>query len=179
MKEAEASMRSLWKKEPEMPVLVVGDGQACAHFTGRERVLTHKCDVDPFTSQTAFGFKAGRIKPLLAGISPFERSLYVDAETEFKISPRMGFDLLERWDFVVAEAEIRSLANSFLDHTEADRTAAWLKTPYILYHNSGMLFWRKNDVTAHLFELWGKEWLKFKGWDEQVALLRAGVMSCE
>lgn len=177
-KEAEASMRSLWKKEPEMPVLVVGDGQAITHFAGRERVLTHKCDVDPFTSQTAFGFKAGRIKPLLAGISPFERSLYVDAETEFKISPAIGFELLEQWDFVVAEAEIRSLAVGFPDnHTEADRTAAWLRTPYILYHNSGMLFWRKNDVTAHLFELWASEWLKFKGWDEQVALLRALLQS--
>jgi len=181
MKEAEASMRSLWKKEPDMPVLVVGDGETCdrvaAHFAGREQVSTHKCYVDPFTSQTAFGFKAGRIKPLLAGISPFEQSLYVDAETEFKISPKIGFDLLEHWDFVVAEAEIRSLANSFLDHTEADRTAAWLKTPYILYHNSGMLFWRKNDATAHLFELWASEWLRFKGWDEQVALLRALLKS--
>jgi hypothetical protein len=176
-REAEASMRSLWKREPDIPALVVGDGEAMAHFTGRERVLLHPCEVDPFSSQTAFGFKAGRIKPLLAGISPFERSLYVDAETEFKISPKIGFELLERWDFVVAEAEIRSLANSFLDHTEADRTAAWLKTPHILYHNSGMLFWRKNDVTAHLFELWASEWLKFKGWDEQIALLRALLQS--
>jgi hypothetical protein len=177
-REAEASMRSLWKATPGMAVMVVGDCKAIKYFAGREGVTVQPCDVDPFTNQTAFGFKAGRIKPLLYKLSPFEQTLYVDAETEFKISPGLGFDLLEKWDFVIAEAELRSLATTFPDNrTEADRTAAWIKTPHILYHNSGMLFWRKNDATAHLFDLWASEWLKFKGWDEQVALLRALLQS--
>jgi len=178
IREAEASMRSLWKHEPGMPVMVVGDAQTVTHFAGNTRVKMHECKVDPFTSSTLFGFKAGRIKPLLAGISPFEQTLYVDAETEFKISPMIGFDLLERWDFVIAEAETRSLAATFQDNrTEASKTATWLKTPHILYHNSGMMFWRTNEATKRLFELWSEEWLKYKGWDEQIALLRALLRS--
>jgi hypothetical protein len=178
IREAEASMRSLWKHEPGMPVLVVGDDQAVKHFADHKLVATHTCCVDPFTSSTLFGFKAGRVKPLLAGISPFEQTLYVDAETEFKISPAIGFDLLEKWDFVIAEAETRSLAATFQDNrTEASKTAAWLKTPHILYHNSGMMFWKTNEATKRLFELWSEEWQKYKGWDEQIALLRALLRS--
>jgi hypothetical protein len=177
-RQAEASMRSLWKHEPKMPVLVVGDKAAVQHFNGQPRVQTHLCMVDPFFSQTLFGFLAGRIKPLLAKISPFEHTLYVDAETEFKTSPKVGFDLLDRWDMVIAEAETRSLGTTFpSNHIEADKTASWLGTPHILYHNSGMIFWRKNEATAKLFDLWSKEWLKYKGWDEQVALLRALLRS--
>ncbi len=177
-REAEASMRSLWKHAPQMKVLVVGDDQAVKHFKGRKLVQTYACCVDPFTSSTLFGFKAGRIKPLLAGISPFEQTLYVDAETEFKISPAIGFNLLEKWDFVIAEAETRSLAATFQDNrNEAGKTAAWLKTPHILYHNSGMMFWRTNEATKQLFDLWSVEWLKYKGWDEQIALLRALLRS--
>jgi len=176
--QAEASMRSLWKHEPDMPVLVVGDGEAVRHFAGRERVSACEIDVDPFTGAHLFGFKAGRIKPLLAGLSPFERSLYVDAETEFKRSPAEGFDLLDKWDLVIAEAETRSLAATFPDNrTEAGETAAWLGTPHILYHNSGMFFWRRNETTERLFDLWSSEWQRYQDWDEQIALLRALLKS--
>lgn len=177
-REAEASMRSLWKHAADMPVMVVGDKTAVRHFTNQPRVLAHLCGVDPFASQSMFGFMAGRIKPLLAGISPFERTLYVDAETEFKVSPAIGFNLLDKWDLVIAEAETRSLGTTFpSNHHEADKTASWLKTSHILYHNSGMIFWRKNVATSRLFDLWSEEWLKYKGWDEQVALLRALLRS--
>ena len=176
--QAEASMRSLWRHEPEMPVLVVGDSDAARYFAGRERVTAVECGVDPFSSESLFGFKAGRIKPLLARLSPFERSLYVDAETEFKRSPAEGFALLDRWDFVVAEAETRSLATIHpSNRQEPEETAAWIGTPHILYHNSGMFFWRRSEQVLALFDLWHEEWLRYQGWDEQVALLRAILKS--
>jgi hypothetical protein len=40
-----------------------------------------------------------------------------------------------------------------------------------------MFFWRKNEATSKLFDLWSEEWQKYKGWDEQVALLRALLKS--
>jgi len=43
----------------------------------------------------------------------------------------------------------------------------------LLYHNSGMLFWKRGRRVKRLFELWREEWLRFQGWDEQMALLRA------
>jgi hypothetical protein len=177
--QAEASMHSLWKVAPDMPVLVVGDGEACRYFDGQVRVQACEVDVDPFDGEHLFGFKAGRVKPLLAGLSPFERSLYVDAETEFKRSPDEGFALLDKWDFVIAEAETRSLAATHpaANQQEPGETAEWLGTGHILYHNSGMFFWRKNDATRELFDLWAEEWQRYGGWDEQIALLRALLRS--
>lgn len=176
--QADSSIRSLSRVAPGLPVLVVGDGDAVQHFAGRAGVDVVTPNVDPFKSASLFGFHAGRIKPLLAALSPFEETLYVDADTEFKVSPTVGFDMLARWDVVVAEAEIRSLAVVFPDNTtEASDTARWLGTPHILYHNSGMIFWRRNESTLRLFELWSEEWQKYRGWDEQVALLRALLLS--
>jgi predicted flap endonuclease-1-like 5' DNA nuclease len=60
---------------------------------------------------------------------------------------------------------------------ECESTATAVGTDLLLYHNSGMIFWKKNDRTKALFELWGEEWRKFGGWDEQVALLRALLRS--
>jgi hypothetical protein len=177
-REAEASMASLWAVAPGMPVLVVGDEAAAEYFARRENVSAHVLDVDPFSGEHLFGFKAGRVKPLLAAISPFERTLYVDAETEFMRSPEEGFALLDCWDFVIAEAETRSLAMTSRDNqAEAGQTAAELGSTQILYHNSGMFFWRSGEASAELFDLWSEEWERYAGWDEQVALLRALLRS--
>ena len=175
--EAEQSAASLWRHAPEMPVLIVGDGEAERHFAARDRFQFTRVDVDPFASDGAHGFMAGRIKPLLAELSPFEWSLYVDADTDFQSSPAWAFELLRRWDVVVAETETRSLVDTIAGRSESTQTAEWLGTPHILYHNSGMLFWRRNEATAGLFRLWSEEWLRYGQWDEQVALLRALLRS--
>jgi hypothetical protein len=177
--QAEQSMKSLWAHAPMVPVLVVGDAEACAYYATRRGVTAVHCEVDPFeppdgvTRKDGFKFLAGRIKPLLAGISPWERTLYVDADSAFCASPQYGFDLLSKWDFVVAESPERSLADTIAGADEAHWSAAWLGTPHILYHNSGMLFWRKCQAVDDLMALWSEEWLRFGQWDEQVALLRA------
>lgn len=178
VQQAENSMQSLWHHDHEMPVMVVGDAKAQAHFEN-SKVQFALVDVDPFDTKQGAGFKfmAGRIKPKLASISPFERTLYVDADTYFKRSPKSGFELLERWDLAVAETQTRSLVEGVAGQKECKGTSTWLGTPHILYHNSGMIFWKKNARTDRLFGLWNEEWLKYQGWDEQVALLRALIRS--
>jgi len=171
---ADDSMKSLWVHAPTMPVLVVGDREAEAHYKGHKLVTFKFLNVDPFQGAS---FMAGRIKPLLFLLSPFDQSLYVDADTDFEASPDKAFDMLDRWDFIVAETETRSLAASIAGVQETHWTRDWLGTPYILYHNSGMLFWRKNDAVAGLFALWAGEWKRFGDWDEQIALLRALLRS--
>lgn len=174
----DASLASLRKHVPGMPAFIIGDAGAVSYFQHRENILTHLCEVDPFKSASLFGFHAGRVKPLMARLSPFNQSLYVDADTEFKTTPLHGFDLLSKWDVVIAEAETRSLAITFPDNrVEAKETAAWLGTPHILYHNSGMIFWRRSPAVTVLFDLWKIEWQRYRGWDEQVALLRALLKS--
>jgi len=179
MKEADRSMGTLWKYNPAMPVLVIGDAAAEAHYKASKKVIFKLIKTDPFdeTRPQSQQFRAGRIKPLLYNLSPFDQSLYVDADSQFQSSPNFGFSLLDKWDFVVAETETRSLLNSIAGLQETHWTANWVGTPHLLYHNSGLLFWRKNKVVEKLFQLWSNEWLRFQGWDEQVALLRALLRS--
>lgn len=174
---ADISMSTLWQYAPGTPVFVVGDAKAEEHYAHKHGVTFYRIDVDPFRGNGAHSFMAGRIKPLLAELSPFERSLYVDADTVFQSSPEPAFKLLDRWDFIVAETETRSLIDTVAGPSESRDTAEWLGTPHILYHNSGMLFWRKNKATSRLFDLWSEEWQRFQNWDEQVALLRALLRS--
>lgn len=179
IRQADESMKSLWRFEKEMPVLVLGDHQAETYFLNNSKVNFVRVDIDPFDRRARKGFKflAGRIKPLMAKISPFEKTLYVDADTKFKRSPQPGFDVLDRWDAALAETETRDLSGGVAGNIECRKTAEEIGTPYILYHNSGMIFWRRNEKTMALFDLWSEEWLRYQGWDEQVALLRALLKS--
>jgi hypothetical protein len=179
VQQAEESIRSLWKHDRSFTVMVVGDAAAGEFFNGHKGVEFHQVDIDPFDATKAKGYKflAGRIKPLLAGISQFERTLYVDADTLFKRSPKIGFELLDRWDVALAETQTRSLVEGIAGIKECRATSDWVGSKHILYHNSGMIFWKKNERTSQLFDLWNEEWNRFKGWDEQVALLRALIRS--
>ncbi len=179
VRQANDSINSLWRHASKFPVAVVGDKACGDYFNGKTGVQFFQVDVDPFDPSKNKGYKflAGRIKPLLAGISPFERTLYVDADTMFKRSPQDGFALLERWDVALAETETRSLTEGIAGARECNETAAWIGTRHILYHNSGMIFWKRNERTSRLFDLWSEEWKRFRGWDEQVALLRALIRS--
>jgi hypothetical protein len=174
IQEAGKSMASLWKHASTTPVFVVGDVEAQAMWEGKDKVSFRLITLDPFQGGA---FMAGRIKPLLYKLSPFERSLYVDADTDFASSPGPAFDLLDKWDFIVAETETRSLKDSVAGVHETHWTRDWLGTEHILYHNSGMLFWRKNKAVEKLFDLWSAEWQRYSQWDEQIALLRALLLS--
>jgi len=174
-----ASLRSLWAIAPELPALVVGDTHAAAHFSTWSNVTALALPLDPFDERQACGHKflAGRVKPWLHVLAPWERVLYVDADTQFVAHPRRGFDLLDAWDFVLAEARSGSVENSPFLKPERQATAEWLGTGLHLYHNSGMLFWRRGPAVAGLMRLWSEEWLRYSDWDEQIALLRALLRS--
>lgn len=179
IEQAKQSIYSLRRFLPEIPVLIVGDDAAVKAFEDDETIDTHLCEVDPFTPdrKKGFRFSAGRIKPLLAKISPFEKSLYVDCDTYFQRPPTEGFQLLDKWDAAIAETETRSLDEGIADPRECIETAKEMGTGLLLYHNSGMIFWRRNERTKALFDLWSEEWERYQGWDEQVALLRALLRS--
>lgn len=179
--QAKQSIRSLRLHEPNLPVLVVGDKQSL-HAFGDADLMPVECygvDADPFDDNQKKGFKflAGRVKPLLYQISPFEQTLYVDADTMFVQSPRVGFDLLNLWDVALAETQTRCLEDGIAGKEECQATAKEFGTGLLLYHNSGMIFWKKNERVKNLFDLWHEEWLRYQGWDEQVALKRALLRS--
>lgn len=158
-----ASIESL-RRFSDLPVLVVGDGPVA----GADHLL---CEVDPFGADGRF--YAGRVKPLLYGLSPFDRTLYVDADTEFVRDPECGFRLLDRWEVLATDTGHRSLADTVAGKKEAAWTRSHFGLPWMQYHCSGCLFWRRSEAVEGLFRLWAEEWARFSGWDEQLALLRA------
>jgi predicted flap endonuclease-1-like 5' DNA nuclease len=173
--QAKQSIYSLKRFLPKMPVMVVGDLATVEAFAEDGSVEVYPCSVDPFDEDQKKGFKflAGRIKPLLDAISPWERTLYVDADTYFQRPPTEGFGLLDRWDVALAETQTRTLAEGIAGKEECEATAEEFGSGLLLYHNSGMIFWKKNKRTRELFIEWQTQWHRYQGWDEQVALLRA------
>jgi len=173
--QAEHSMRSLWRFAPEMPVLVVGDADAHGRFNIYRNVTVRTIPVDPFDMDQKAGHKflAGRVKPLLYDLA-FDETLYGDADTEFVASPVRGFELLQQWELVLAEQSKRSsLGKSPFLRCEREDTVLLLGTGELVYHNSGMLFWKRCPAVAELMRMWTHEWQRYQGWDEQIALLRA------
>lgn len=175
---AQASIQSLHKICPNLPVQVVGDekaGQALASPDGVQWCLWDGENPYKPTNPNLFQFLAGRVKPFLYGISPWEKTLYVDADTEFQSSPLAGFKLLARYDFMAAKHSSHNIG-MLGEHPSPERTATMQElggdgdTPY---PNSGVLFWKKCPASQTLFENWHTEWLRYQGWDEQLALMRA------
>ena len=176
---ADTSIHSLRRFEPEMPVFVTGDAHAVEHFADWYNVTARLSAIEPFDHTKPGGqkFLAGRVKPKLCELVPWERVLYVDADTDFTASPRRGFDLLDKWEFVIAETKSGTVATSPFLPRERQATVDWLGNPYHIYHNSGMLFWRRCPAAFDLMRLWSEEWQRYGDWDEQVALLRALLRS--
>ena len=180
IRQAHTSMKSLWEFEPQMPAMVLGDETAKNYYKKISGVTFYNPGLNPFDKKGRVGFKflAGRIKPLMAKLSPWEQTLYVDADTQFARSPQPGFDLLDRWDLALACHENGVGATSdWRNVPEREETSALLGSPHVLYHNSGMIFWQNNERTEALFDMWYEEWMIYQHWDEQVALLRALMKS--
>jgi len=105
-------------------------------------------------------------------LSPFEDTLYLDADTRVLGDLSVGFRLLDTADLVlVASASQGCDALRHLSSEEREYTLARL--PHFPLHlNTGVMYWRRNDATCALFKVWQEEWLHFKDKD-QGALLRA------
>lgn len=176
-KEIRKSMASLRNVGLKIPVCVVGDtpvkGAQFVEWPGQS-------PFDPAQRQN-FQFRAGRIKPFLVGLTPFQRTLYLDADTEFMSDIMAGFHLLGEHDMALAE-ELLSLGQLYnkeragweINIRERDETIAELGgNPKRKFLNSGVIFFRKNDRINRLFEAWYCQWMRYQQWDEQLALMRA------
>ena len=107
-------------------------------------------------------------------LSPFDRTLYVDADTEFKQPIQAGFALLEQYDIMYARHSWHTLAMlDMMPGTERQITIDELHTGDIPYPNSGVIFWKRGSAAEKVFQSWYTEWKRFEQWDEQCALMRA------
>jgi hypothetical protein len=175
---ADRSMTSLRNLGISIPAVSVGDfpmsGYPFFKWIGKS----------PWVKGDPAGkFYAGEIKPYLYGLSPFDLTLYLDADTEFRQSPLSGFAELGESDFLLWQArepnfrsvEIIREFDSRLGFSQqcVEDTLKEIPEPFNGIICSGIIFFKKKPAVAELFIDWYKEWLKYRAWDEQGPLIRA------
>lgn len=106
--------------------------------------------------------------------SPFQYTLYLDADTEIVGDVACGFhSLLNGWDMAAAFDFRETLAD--IDHLQPEDkefTIGHVGAQYATHYNTGVLFFRKNEAVRDLFLLWHSEWRRFRHYD-QGAFVRA------
>jgi len=108
-------------------------------------------------------------------LSPYDSTLMLDADTRIHGKLELGFKLLQKgWDIVMVPSTLPSSKDILwnLSSTERDYTFQALGTWRHIMLNTGVFYFKKNNRTKALFELWRQEWLRFKDRD-QGAFLRA------
>lgn len=171
------SIFSLQRLGVSYPVTVIGDRRVMG-TDFREWIGESPFDT---SQRTNFKFRAGRIKPLLYQCSPYDWTLYVDADAVFMKPIEEGFRLLDEFDMVVTEetltlAELynKQLAGWEINIQERDVTVVEIGGDDTQkFINSGVMFFRKSKAVAKLFNDWHSEWQRFQQWDEQLSLTRA------
>jgi hypothetical protein len=156
-REAAASIRTL-REHCALPVAVVG-----------ERVKGADCQL--VFDEPGPGARWAKLN--LDRLSPFERAVYVDADTRWRGGLGAGFEILaDGWDLVIATSG-RQGCDVMGHMTEADRalTLSDLGNCEPLQLQAGLFFF-KRETTGGLFAAWRREWRRFREKD-QGALLRA------
>jgi hypothetical protein len=177
-KAVQSSINSLKSVGLDLRVCVVGDTPVAGAFSFIEWKGESPFDAE---QRENFQFRAGRIKPHLYDLSPFERTLYVDADTEFMSDIISGFEMLSEYDMALAEESLaigklynKPRAGWEINILERNETVAFIGGDAgKKFLNSGVIFFRKCDAVEAVFAEWSSEWMRYQQWDEQLALMRA------
>lgn len=176
----EKAIKSLKEISLDVPITVVGDAAWDFLPDVNHVKWPGQSPFDP-SKQRNFQFRAGRIKPGLYALSPYDYTLYIDADTEFLEDILPGFEILKTHAMAVTEEKLtlgqlynKKLAGWEINIQERDQTILELdgdaKRKFL---NSGVIFFRKDPKVKATFEEWGKQWQRFQEWDEQLAFMRA------
>lgn len=174
---ARRSIFSLNRLGLNLPVTVVGD----ARVMGTNYLEWIGESPFDLTQRTNFKFRSGRVKPFMYQCSPYDYTLYVDADCTFMQGVEDGFHALADNDLVVTEERLslaelynKQLAGWEINIQERDTTVIEIGGDDAQkFINSGVFFFRKSDALSKLFCDWHTEWMRFQEWDEQLAFTRA------
>jgi hypothetical protein len=157
-RESIASLRAL---APDLPVAVVSD----TPLEGADIAIVHP-EMDR-------GARAQKTR--MYALSPFRRTLFLDADTVVLASPEAGFGLLEYGDVVLSQDPVRVFSQQTWPHLDPKEVAATREETgggEFLYWNSGVIFFRRSDRARAMFQAWHAEWTRWAQHD-QMALFRA------
>jgi hypothetical protein len=119
------------------------------------------------------GGKPGRwAKVNLDKLSPWEDTLFLDADTRVYGNLEIGFRLLANgWDFVMCPSFLQG-GNALDNCSEEERAQTLYEIPAEPYQlNTGVIWFRKTTRVKRFFAEWRKEWKRWMDVD-QGAFLR-------
>lgn len=119
-------------------------------------------------------YKGARdIKVSLYDLSPYEYTLYLDADTQVRSSIQVFFDLLEDgFDMVITPSGNQG-ADSFWHVSADEREQTIAECGYApLQLQCGVMAWKRNERVKAFFDCWQAEWQRWRGQD-QAAFVRA------
>jgi len=156
VEEATESIRTL-RQHHDWPVAVIGD-----EIEGTDHI---DCPDEGLPGRWA--------KVNLLNLSPFEQTLFLDADTRIHGKLDIGFRILaDGWDLVVVPSEMQGQPLHHLDAGERDVTLAEIGDGFPLMLNTGVSWFRRSKRSKRFSQEWRREWRRFKQHD-QGALLRA------
>lgn len=157
IREATESIRSLRAYHPDWPIAAIGDRIPGIHH------------IDCLDEG-----RPGRwAKVNLLDLSPYEQTLYLDADTRPRGKLDIGFHVLTGdWDLVMIPSVRAAQPLHHLTSDERTLTLNELGEAFPVMLNTGVMWFSKSDRMKRLFAEWRAEWLRFKQHD-QGALLRA------
>lgn len=156
--EAKLSIQSLRHVHPDMPILIVGE------------TPIEGCDFH-FLEDTDPSYRKAKLHANLT--SPFDQTLYLDADARPMMDISVGFDILsDGWDLVIVPSA--NQGKEFLWHVNPEERAE-TKTALqgaTLQLQGGVFWFGSTPQITAFFEAWRGEWEQYQGQD-QGALLRA------
>lgn len=156
----EVSLKYAKQFHPGIATVVISDKA----ILGANETLLH-----PDVSQGAREYKTN-----IYQYSPFEYTLYLDADTQVVGSLQAGFSALESgWDMAAALDFRQTIGR--IDHIPQNDIQATIQvtgTGEYPHVNTGMLFFRKSPANERFFRLWCNEWERFR-FRDQAAFVRA------
>ena len=156
VKEATESIRTL-RQHHDWPIAVIGD-----EIEGTDHI---DCPDEGLPGRWA--------KVNLVHLSPFDRTLCLDADTRVHGKLDIGFHILANgWDLVMVPSEIQKQPLHHLDAEERDVTLIEIGDGFPLMLNTGVLWFRHSKRLERFSQEWRREWRRFRRHD-QGALLRA------
>lgn len=153
---------------------------AAGGLTGKQAgvKVTHLTENDCPEPNLSPAAQSRWLKVNLDRLSPYDLTLYLDADTE--VLGDLGFlfaALRDGWDMLIAPSKRQG--TDVLGHLSVEDRALTLDvvgTPCPLNLQAGVFAFRKNEATAAMFAAWRAEWGRV-GYLDQGALLRAMAMS--
>lgn len=159
-REAASAVRSVRTWAPDLEIAVIGQ-----HVNGIDSVIH-------WPNRDGYGRDA---KTSLYELSPFDQTLYLDADTRANADLMTGFRILDDgFDMVIVPSSCRG--SDWLWHLGPEErvTTREEHAGQLLTLGGGVIWFAKNERSEAVFRSWREEWLRWQGQD-QGALMRAYV----